>query len=218
VRAGDLEGAAPSKEATPRGQRRYLFHPAPEGAPSPELAHDPMYEASLDRDRPLLPPVDVIGILDDVRSQWNVGAIFRTADAAGLAGLALAGITATPPSRIVAKTALGADAMVPWSYHASAIEAASAAVAEGRELIALELTGDAVSVFDLVPPRRAALLLGNEVVGVSAELLALAKVRAAIPMAGRKGSLNVAVAFGVAAFAIARAWRRAYGESSGPST
>jgi tRNA(Leu) C34 or U34 (ribose-2'-O)-methylase TrmL len=214
IERGDLRGGAPDKEAHPRAQRRYLYHPAPEGAAGPELASDPMYEASLDRAAPLLPTADVVAVLDDIRSQWNVGAIFRTADAAGLAGLVLTGITATPPARIVAKTALGAEEMVPWRYRASVVEALRAAEAEGREVWALELGEGAETVFDVRPPRRMTLLLGNEVVGVSSEALAIAKKRVAIPMAGRKGSLNVAVAFGIAAFAIARAWRTAHGNDA----
>lgn len=211
IERGDLRGAAPDKEAHPRAQKKWLYHAAPDGV-GEELARDPMFESSLDRDAPLLPTADVVAVLDDIRSQWNVGAIFRTADAAGLAGLVLTGITATPPARIVAKTALGAETMVPWSYRASVVEALREAEAAGREVWALELGESAETVFDVRPPRALTVLLGNEVVGVSSEALALAKKRVAIPMAGRKGSLNVAVAFGVAAFAIARAWRATHGQ------
>ena len=206
VRAGDLAAAAPASEDEPRRLRRYLYHPAPEGSVGDP--QDLMFEASLDEEAAREPPVDLVAVLDDVRSQWNVGAIFRTADAAGFAGLHLCGITPIPPSRKVVKTALGSDAWVPWSYHAGVLDALAALKAEGRELIGLELTHDAVPVFDFEPPRRAALVLGNEVVGISAEALACCTRRVSIPMSGRKGSLNVAVAFGVAAFALARAWRR----------
>ncbi|MBI3725455.1 hypothetical protein HY251_16115, partial [bacterium] len=201
--------------AAARAQAELLYHPAPEGDPMGEaLSRDPMYEAAIDR--PESEPVsrcDLVAILDDIRSQWNTGAIFRTADGAGFAGLSLAGITAVPPARIVAKTALGAERFVPWTYHASVVDAALERKQEGYELVALEQTSDSVSVFEFEPSRRTALVLGNEVVGASAEALALCERRVAVPMSGRKASLNVAVAFGIAAFALARAWRRRHGAS-----
>ena len=189
--------------AAARAERELLYHPAPEADPlGASLGNDPMYEAGVDRvaDEPRALACDLVAVLDDVRSQWNVGAIFRTADGAGWGGLDLAGITAAPPARIVAKVALGAERFVPWRYSASVVEACLAREREGYELVALEQTRDAASVFEFEPARRTALVLGNEVVGASAEALALCKRRVAIPMSGRKASLNVAVAFGVAAF------------------
>jgi tRNA G18 (ribose-2'-O)-methylase SpoU len=215
---GDLsriEKANRSQRLAAREQQEACWHPAPEGAAGASWAHDPMYEASVDRPGGLLPGCDLVAILDDVRSQWNVGAIFRTADGAGWAGLSLAGITPVPPNRIVAKVALGSEAWVPWRFHASVVAALEERAREGYELVALEQTKDAVSVFDFEPAARSALLLGNEVVGASAEALALCPRRVSIPMAGRKASLNVAVAFGIASFALARAWRRRHGASAG---
>ncbi len=214
LRRGDtsaIEKLNRSQRLAAREQSELCWHPLPEGALETPWTHDPMYEASVDRkDGGLLPACDLVAILDDVRSQWNVGAIFRTADGAGWSGLSLAGITAVPPNRIVAKVALGAEGYVPWRYHASVVDAALERQREGYELVALEQTKDAASVFELEPARKTALLLGNEVVGASAEALALCEKRVAIPMAGRKASLNVAVAFGIASFALARAWRRAH--------
>jgi tRNA G18 (ribose-2'-O)-methylase SpoU len=208
LRRGDPRGALGARERSAEPQRRWLDHPPPEGDPrGATLARDAAYEASVDRRERAEPAVDIVGVLDDVRSQWNVGAIFRTAEAAGFAGLTLAGITPSPPAAGVLKTALGAEEMLPWTYRASVVEALQDA---GRELVALELTPDSTSVFDFEPPKKLALVAGNEVAGVSAEARALCPRRIHIPMAGRKGSLNVAVAFGVAAFALARAWRRAH--------
>lgn len=210
LEAGEVSRAVPASESDPKRQKRYLYHPAPTGAPEAErLGADPAYEASLDLDAPRQPPVPCIAVLDDVRSQWNVGAIFRTADAAGFEGLRLCGITPVPPARGVCKTSLGAEHMVPWRYAANVVETLTSLRDEGRTLWALELGADAESVFDVAPPPSAALVLGNEVVGVSAEALGLVSRRVALPMAGRKGSLNVAVAFGIAAFVLARAWRAA---------
>jgi tRNA G18 (ribose-2'-O)-methylase SpoU len=212
LRSGDasrIEKLNRSQRLAARETAELCYHPAPQGDPGAAWAHDPMYEASVDRSEGgLLPACDLVAILDDVRSQWNVGAIFRTADGAGWSGLSLAGITPVPPNRIVAKVALGAEGYVPWRYHASVVDAALERQREGYELVALEQTKDAASVFELEPARRTALLLGNEVVGASAEALSLCSRRVAIPMAGRKASLNVAVAFGVASFVLARAWRR----------
>jgi tRNA G18 (ribose-2'-O)-methylase SpoU len=214
VRRGDssrIEKQNRSQRLAAREQRELCWHPPPEGAGETPWIHDPMYEASVDRaEGVLLPTCDLVAVLDDVRSQWNVGAIFRTADGAGWAGLSLAGITPVPPNRIVAKVALGAEGYVPWRYHASIVEAALEREREGYELVALEQTKDAISIFELEPAPKTALLLGNEVVGASAEALALCRKRIAIPMAGRKASLNVAVAFGVAAFLLAKAWRRVH--------
>jgi len=207
--ASELERLERSQRRAAREQAESCWHPPLEGDPNAALAHDPMYEGGVDREAgSLLPTCDLVAILDDVRSQWNVGAILRTADGAGFAGLSLAGITPVPPNRIIAKVALGAERFVPWRYHASVVEAALERARDGYELVALEQTRDALSVFDFEPARKTALLLGNEVVGASAEALALCAKRVAIPMAGRKASLNVAVAFGIAAFALARAWRR----------
>lgn len=212
IRAGELGRAAPPWEDDPKRRRRYLYHaPDPAAAGAAELAGDERYEASIDRATAALPRVDLTAVLDDVRSQHNVGSIFRTADAAGFAALALAGVTGTPPAAAIAKTALGAEHMVPWTYRASVVDAIADAIADDREPIALELTADAVSVFELDVPPRAALVVGNEVSGLSPEALALCPRRVAIPMAGRKGSLNVSVAFGVAAFQLARAWRARHG-------
>src|SRR4051812_35943422 len=134
-----------SQRLAAREQQEACWHPPAEGDPNAGLAHDPMYEGGVDRAAgDLLPRCDLVAILDDVRSQWNVGAIFRTADGAGWSGLSLAGITPAPPNRIVAKVALGAEAFVPWRYHASVVEAALERRREGYELVALEQTADAV--------------------------------------------------------------------------
>ncbi len=210
IRAGDVAGGNPPFADEPRRWRRDFYHSAPASDPHHALVRDPIYEASVDRAAPAHPAVDIVGVLDDVRSRWNVGSIFRSADAAGLAALVLAGITPTPPATMIAKTALGAEETVPWRYSASAAEALHTAQQEGRQLWALELTRDAAPIFEVEPPPRLALVVGNEVSGVSAEALALCSRHVAIPMAGRKGSLNVAVAFGVAAFALSRAWRHRY--------
>jgi 23S rRNA (guanosine2251-2'-O)-methyltransferase len=91
----------------------------------------------------------------------------------------------------VAKTALGAEKWTPWSYHAKVSSAIDSFEKQGIPVAALELTSDAVSVFDLKPAKRMALVIGNEISGVSPEALNRCAIRLFVPMMGRKGSLNV---------------------------
>ena len=150
----------------------------------------------------------VEALLDNVRSLYNVGSIFRTADGAGIHSLHLCGITATPENPKVAKTALGAETAVAWRYHADAVATVTALQQQGYRIIVLETGPAAVPIFSLphtmaeAAARPWLLVVGNEVAGIDPGVLALADVRAAIPMAGQKRSLNVATAFGIAAYAL----------------
>jgi len=149
----------------------------------------------------------IVVLLDNIRSLWNVGSIFRTADGCGVERLVLTGITGCPPRREVTKTALGAEEAVAWEYRADAAEALAVAVARGYEPVALEATDDAVPIDSFAWPARPLLVVGNEVAGVSDAVLAACPRRLAIPMLGAKSSFNVAVAFGIAAFHAASALR-----------
>ncbi len=145
-------------------------------------------------------------LLDNLRSAYNVGAAFRIADGAGLAHLFLVGFTPTPAHRGVAKTALGAEEGVPWSHHPNGVRLARRLREAGWTLWALETAPDALSPFELDPgtvPFPLILVVGNEVVGIDPELRALCAQTLALPMAGRKGSLNSAVALGIALYALA---------------
>jgi len=150
--------------------------------------------------------MESFALLDNVRSAWNVGSIFRSADAAGLGGLYLTGMTATPPRKDIEKTALGATQSVPWDYWADSLAAARAVKARGLPLIALEQAPNAMDweIFDVPFPH--CFVVGHEVTGVRPEILALADHVVEIPMAGIKHSLNVAVSFGILAFHIRRHW------------
>jgi 23S rRNA (guanosine2251-2'-O)-methyltransferase len=144
-------------------------------------------------------------LLDNIRSIYNVGTIFRTAEGAGFRHLYLCGITPTPDHPKLTKTALGAESCLTWTYAPNALDVARRLKAEGYELWALEYTRNAISLFDprLEPPSRSVILIfGNEVVGVDPALLALCDRVIWIPMGGQKESLNVAVAFGIAAFTL----------------
>jgi 23S rRNA (guanosine2251-2'-O)-methyltransferase len=142
-------------------------------------------------------------ILDNIRSAYNVGSIFRTADAAGLSHLYLCGMTATPKHPKVSKTALGAEKRVPWSSHNNSVDVAADLKTQGRQLTAIE-GGDQSQWLQefsrLEDKRHVTLIVGNELSGIDPELLEMCDQVLAIPMLGGKTSLNVTVAFGIAAY------------------
>jgi tRNA(Leu) C34 or U34 (ribose-2'-O)-methylase TrmL len=144
-------------------------------------------------------------LLDNLRSLWNVGSIFRTADACAASRLVLAGITGCPPRSRIEKTALGAERAVSWTYRASAGQALAELAGEGFVPVALEASPRAVPLDEFPFPGRVALVVGNEVAGVSPEVLEACPHHVSIPMRGVKDSLNVAVAFGIAAHRAAAA-------------
>jgi tRNA G18 (ribose-2'-O)-methylase SpoU len=139
-------------------------------------------------------------ILEDIRSLYNVGSIFRTADAARLQELILCGYTPTPPRKEISKTALGATETVPWRSFPTAAEAVQELRSHGVHVYALEQTDRSIPLADLTSAHiPIALVLGNEIGGVSAETLAVCDGAIEIPMYGVKHSFNVAVAAGIAA-------------------
>jgi len=152
-------------------------------------------------------PVQVV--LSDVRSLYNVGAFFRTCDAAGVGALHLCGITGYPPSRQIHKTALGAEESVPWQRSVSAIELIKELRTSGHEIAAIETSLHAVDLFDWRPRFPVCLVFGNEVEGIDAELNAACDTHIRIPMLGVKHSLNVATAGGIVIYELLRKYRDA---------
>ena len=155
-----------------------------------------------------LPRHPITVVLDNVRSLYNVGAMFRTSDAALIERVILTGITATPDNRGMHKTALGAQDTVPWNYAQNGFEAVQSLIDTGYTVAALELTDSPTATTAL--PGGAfplCLIVGNELGGVSEDLLALAEFALEIPQYGAKQSLNVAVAYGIAIYDIVRIWR-----------
>jgi tRNA G18 (ribose-2'-O)-methylase SpoU len=141
-------------------------------------------------------------LLDNIRSAWNVGSMFRTADGTGIQALYLCGITPTPGHPQISRTALGAENSIPWQYESNAKILTEYLISKGRRLWVLEDTSDAVSLFEMIPEvdtRPILLAVGNEVCGVDPALVELSECVISIPMAGLKRSYNVAVAFGIAA-------------------
>jgi len=144
-------------------------------------------------------------LIDNVRSIHNVGSIFRTADGVGVNHIYLCGLTPNPDDNpTIAKTSLGAELTVPWSYHPNACHLAHALHEGGYNLISLERSPGAVPLvqFDLVNlvDHPFVLIIGNERAGVDPEILEECDHVVSLPMHGQKASLNVSVAFGVAAY------------------
>jgi tRNA G18 (ribose-2'-O)-methylase SpoU len=152
-------------------------------------------------------PPGPVALLDNIRSAWNVGAIFRSADGFGFNGLHLCGITPSPANDSVRKTSLGAEKQLAWQSHPNSLLAAHDLIQSGYTLFALELTADASPLPELerlARPPKIALVLGSEVCGVDPDILALCAHKLYIPMRGQKRSFNVAVAFAVAAYELTR--------------
>lgn len=145
-----------------------------------------------------IPRLPLAVLVDNVRSLWNVGSIFRSSDACGVGLVVLAGITGAPPRDAVAKTALGAEQAVRWRYRAEALAALEQILEEGYTPVALETGTGGSSLQNYRWPERPCLIVGNEIRGISPEVLDACTGSVSIPMRGVKDSLNVAVAFGIA--------------------
>jgi 23S rRNA (guanosine2251-2'-O)-methyltransferase len=144
-----------------------------------------------------------IGLLDNIRSIHNTGSMFRTADGAGFAHLYLCGITATPAQPRLAKAALGSQETVSWSYARNGVDLANQLLESGCRLWALERlsTRQTMRISGIVPADNCSVLVvGNEKAGIDPGILALCDGIIGLPMVGQKSSLNVAVAFGIAAY------------------
>ena len=137
-------------------------------------------------------------VLEDLRSVHNVGSILRTCDAFGVDLVVMTGVTATPEHPKITRTALGAERKVPWAWRADGPSTVAELQDLGIDVVALERTDTAVPIAELHVDRPFALVIGNEVAGVSGPVLAKTSSHAAIPMLGSKSSLNAAVACAVA--------------------
>ncbi len=151
-------------------------------------------------------PVTVV--VDNVRSLYNVGSIFRTSDGVLLKKLILTGFTPYPPRKEIEKTALGSTKSVPWEYVKDPAEALRSLKKTGMKACCLELTDAVVPYYDIHPADfPLCLVIGNEITGVSKDALAECELALEIPQFGIKQSLNVAVAYGIAVFELNRIWR-----------
>lgn len=139
-------------------------------------------------------------VLDNIRSALNVGAIFRTCDAAGVRKLYLCGITPYPPHNRIPKTALGAIELVEWERVESTSELVSRLKQDGYFIAAVEQTTKSKPFHQVDYPEKTAIVFGHEITGVSAEVISEADVAVDIPMFGQKESLNVATSVGIVSY------------------
>jgi 23S rRNA (guanosine2251-2'-O)-methyltransferase len=159
--------------------------------------------------RPSCLRVPAVVLLDNIRSLYNTGAFFRTADACAIDRLILCGITPRPDQggrqqRAIAKTALGAELTVPWEYQADTRTAMSTLAASGHQIVAVETAPAAVDLYEWTPAWPVALVFGHERDGVARDLADHVDVSVRIPMFGQKHSLNVATAGGVVLYELVR--------------
>ncbi len=149
---------------------------------------------------------EVVILLHNIRSEHNVGSIFRTADAAGVSKIYLTGYTPRPldkfgrPSQTISKTALGAEKNISWEYRKNPEVVLKKLKKEGFQIVAIEQDKKAIYYKKAKISRKVCFVMGNEVDGISKKLLQEADVIAEIPMRGEKESLNVSVAAGIALF------------------
>ncbi len=140
-------------------------------------------------------------VLNSIRSSYNVGSIFRTSDGAMIEKLYLCGYTPHPPKKEVLKTALGSQDSVKWEYAENPVEVVKKLKEKGVKIVALEQTDKNIPYYSLSKNDfPMCLIVGNEITGVSQELIDLCDVSIEIPQYGIKQSLNVAVAYGIAVF------------------
>ncbi len=152
------------------------------------------------------PKVPVIVVLENIRSAYNVGSVFRTADAFLIEAIYIIGYSARPPHKEIKKTALGAEDTVAWKHFSTTAEAIDSLRREGYEVFAVEQTQDSLQLqqLDPAPGTRLALIFGNEVNGVEQSTIGLCDGAIEIPQMGMKHSLNIATAAGVVLWEVVR--------------
>jgi 23S rRNA (guanosine2251-2'-O)-methyltransferase len=152
-------------------------------------------------------PLPACVLLENVRSLYNVGAFFRTADAVALEKLYLTGITGYPPQRMITKTALGAEETVRWEYRRDTAKTIEELHLANYEIAAIETSAHSIDLFEWQPRFPVCVLFGHETDGLTAQAAALADTHIRIPMLGRKHSLNVASAGAVVLYELLRKYK-----------
>jgi 23S rRNA (guanosine2251-2'-O)-methyltransferase len=178
----------------PAGIHRGVNNPARRGDRTPEEGPA------------LAEPLPLVAVLDNLRSAFNVGSIFRTSEAARVGELVLCGITPYPPHPQLDRTGLGTVDQVKWRHSISTVEAIRDLRGAGIPVWAVEVSGGARSLREVVFPRPVAVVFGHETAGIGEEVLRETDGVVEIPLYGRKNSLNVASAYAVVIFEILRQW------------
>lgn len=141
---------------------------------------------------------EVILIAHNIRSLWNIGTLFRNADCFGVQKLYLTGYTAVPPRKEISKTAIGAEEWIDWEYQKDPLHVIASLKVDGFTIVGLEKTNDSQNITEYSVPQKIAIILGHEVLGVSDDLLDQCDCILHIKQYGKKESLNVSVACGIA--------------------
>lgn len=155
------------------------------------------------------PKTPFVLVLDNVRSALNVGSAFRTSDAFALEQIILCGITATPPHREILKTAIGATAAVAWQHQQQTADAVKMLKAQGYIVLGVEQTDETTLLqdFQLQLDQKYALMFGNEVKGISDDVLPLLDACLEVPQFGTKHSFNISVCVGIVVWELFRQWK-----------
>ncbi|MCZ2102529.1 MAG: RNA methyltransferase [Chitinophagales bacterium] len=155
------------------------------------------------------PKLPVIVVLDNIRSALNIGSVFRTSDAFALEEIYLCGISATPPNREITKTAIGATESVNWSHHPDILQAIQQLKGQGYQIVGVEQTDRSILLQEWKSTsEKIAVVFGNEVDGISDEILDALDYSLEIPQYGTKHSLNVSVCAGIVLWTISEMFRR----------
>lgn len=163
-----------------------------------KLSHQEIVSRQIIKSKEIRLPFCIV--LNNIRSAYNVGSIFRTCDGVGIKKVWLCGITATPPDKQIAKTALGAEKQVQWEYQPDIYTLLKQLKDDGYCIVLLEQTDRSILYENFKPKKPVCLVVGNEIEGVTDQLLSLCDETIEIEMDGIKNSLNVSVAFGVVAY------------------
>ena len=142
----------------------------------------------------------IVALAHNIRSLWNVGSLFRTCDCFAVEKIYLTGYTATPPRREISKTAIGAQEWVAWKYEKDPLKVIETLSSEGFRIVALEQAADSIALQKYTAPEKICLIVGHEVTGVPKEILSVCDDIVEIPMHGKKESINVTVAAGIALY------------------
>lgn len=153
-----------------------------------------------------IPPNPIHVVLDNIRSAFNVGSIFRTSDAGNIEHLYLCGMTAHPPHPRLMRTGLGAEEQVAWSHHRPTMKAVELIEQQGIPLIAVEIGEAAINYHQYEWPSPVALVFGHETRGIAPEVAARCRATVRIPMFGHKNTINVASAYSIVLYEVLRQW------------